>query len=242
MQEKLSFRVNSEIYPPEKEKANKETVWEHYFGRKIAFLIAPFFLKINASANQISILSIFAGVVGAIFILAGQYWQVIFGACLIQVWLILDKTDGLVARYRNQVSSFGKFLEELNGEMMAVLFFSSIGFAASQNPGFLPGFLDISPSIFLTMGLLTSLSIIFRHLINRHLESVFGGSDGVSVGGNILYKIIIKFLGIYSLAHPIFILAAIFNFLGLYTAAYFLGQVIVMLGSVIFAIQRASRI
>ena len=130
MENKLNFKISPETYPPEKEKQNKETIWEHYFARKIAFLIAPFFLKTKMSANQISVLAIVVGVIAAILIMVGDFRIILFGAILMQFWLILDKVDGVIARYRKTVTRFGEFLEEFDGTIIAALFFSSIGIAA----------------------------------------------------------------------------------------------------------------
>ena len=248
MKNELNFKISPEIYPPEKEKANKETVWEHYFARKIAFLVVPIFLKMKISANQISILAIIIGIIAAIFIMLGDFWAILSGAILMQVWLILDKVDGVIARYRKTTSKFGEFLEEFDGAIIAVLFFSSIGVAASKFPGSLPPFLQLPPYLFIILGILTSLFIIFRHLIFRHFEAVFSKEKEVkneslftSTGLAIFYKMAIKFLGIYSLAQPLLILAVIFNFLGLYTLVYSIIQGAVMLANASFLVYKASK-
>lgn len=249
MGNKLNFKVNSEIYPPEKEKANKETIWEHYFARKIAFLITPVFLKTKISANQVSILAIITGIAAATLIILGDFWQVFLGAILMQLWLILDKVDGIIARYRKIVTLFGKFLDELDGAVIAALFFSSIGVAASKFPGFLPFFLQLPPYLYIILGISTSFFVIFRHLIFRHFEAVFLKekeikSESLLNSGKlgIFYKTAIKFLGVYSLAQPLFILSIIFNFLGLYTLVYFLLQGAAMLANLSFLVYRASKI
>jgi len=249
MENKVSFEISSEIYPPEKEKANKETIWEHYFARKIAFLILPIFLKLKISANQVSVLSIITGIVGTILIAVGNFWQMFLGAILIQIWLILDKTDGLIARYRKNVSSLGKFLEELNGTTIAALFFSSIGFAASKFPG-LPVSVQNLPSIFfIILGVLTSSFVIFRQLIFNYFEAIFTKekkikSETLLETGllSTFYKITLKFSGIYSLAQPIFILAISFNFLGLYILFYFFLQFLIMLVNIIFLSFKAAEL
>jgi phosphatidylglycerophosphate synthase len=249
MENELNFKISPEIYPLEKEKENKETIWEYYFARKIAFLILPIFLKTKISANQISILSIFFGIFGTILIALGNFWQILLGAILLQIWLILDKTDGLVARYRKSISSLGKFLEELNGTIIAALFFSSTGFAASKLPGFLPFQFKLPLYFFIIFGILTSFFIIFRHLIFRHFEAIFFTENKskaeylISTGRlSIFYKIALKFLGIYSLAQPLLIFAIIFNFLGLYTLVYFIIQGIAMLTTISLLVYRASKI
>lgn len=247
MGDELNFKISSEIYPPDKEKANKETVWEHYFARKIAFLITSIFLKLKISANQISILAIITGIIAAILIMVGDFWVVLLGAILMQIWLILDKTDGIIARYRKTTSKFGEFLEEFSGAIIATLFFSSIGAAASKLPGFLPFSPQLPPYLLIILGILTSLFVIFRHLIFRHFEAVFKKeeikSESLFASGRLstFYKIAIKFLGIYSLAQPLLILAIIFNFLGLYTLVYFVIQGVAMLANVSFLVYRASK-
>jgi phosphatidylglycerophosphate synthase len=249
MENELNFKISPEIYPPEKEKANKETIWEHYFARQIAFLITPIFLKAKISANQVSILAIITGIIAAILIILGNFWMILLGAILMQIWLILDKTDGVIARYRKMESLFGKFLEEFSGSLIAALFFSSIGVAASKFPGFLPFSLQLPPYLFIILGILTSFFVIFRHLIFRHFEATCFKdkelkTESLFNSGALatFYKMAIKFLGIYSLAQPLFIFAIIFNFLGLYTLVYFIIQGLAMLANVSFLVYRASKI
>jgi len=238
--------TTSEIYPPEKEKEGKKTIWEHYFARKIAILIAPIFLKAGISANQISFLSLSAGIAGAGLIALGDFWLILAGGILMQIWLVLDKTDGLVARFRKTSTKFGEFFEELNGSLIAVLFFASISFAASKFPGFLPDFLKISSSTFVILGILTSLFVVFRHLINRYFEIIFQSKETATefFGRGLLtdlHKLTLKFSGVYSLAQPIFIMAIISNFLGLYTLIYFIIQGVAMLANLSFLVYKASK-
>ena len=238
--------VNSESYPPEKEKANRQTVWEHYFARKIAFLLASVFLKLGISANQISFLSLSAGIVGAGLIAFGDFKLILIGALLMQVWLVLDKTDGIVARLTKTSSKFGEFFEELNGSIIAVLFFISIGFAASKFPGKLANSFEISSYIFIMLGIFTSLFVLSRHLLARHFEIIFQTREIIiSFSGrgllSNLYETTIKFSGVYSLAQPIFLMAIIFNFLGFFVLAYFLIQGVLMTSSIVYLIVKASK-
>jgi len=55
-----------------------------------------------------------------------------------------------------------------------------------------------------------------------------------------LYKTAIKFLGVYSLAQPLLILAVVFNLLGLYTIIYFLMHLMVTAGILIFLLLKAK--
>lgn len=240
------FFISPEIYSPEKEKANKTTVWEYYFARKVAFFIAPVFLKFGITANFTSFLSLGSGVIGTILITFGNFWLILAGGLLMQVWLILDKTDGIIARSNKRTTKFGEFFEELNGSLVAVLFFVSIGFAAARYPGFIPSFFKIHPPLFMLLGVFTSLFVAARHLIARHFEVIFreGKNGSAYNGGGLiagLYGFTVKFSGVYSLAQIIFLLALVFNFLGLYTITYFLIQGALMLANTIYLSILASK-
>jgi len=242
----------SKIYSIEKQKEDKETVWVYYVTRKISFWITPFFLKLGISANQSSCLAIITGIMAAILIMMGNWKIVLSGAILMQVWLILDSVDGNIARYKKTFTSFGKFLEELDGAIIAALFFSSIGVAASKIPGFIPFSIEISSYLFIILGIITSFSVIFRHLISRHFQVIFYKEKEFKIESLLKpgllfpsYNLAIKFLGIYSLAQPLLILAIIFNLLGLYTIIYFLmtaGATFANISFLIFEAKRNSKI
>ena len=248
MRNKLNSQNFSEIYSTQRQKEDKETVWVYYVTRKISFWITPFFLKLGISANQASFITIITGIVAAILIMIGDYWIVLAGAILMQFWLILDSIDGNIARYRKTFTSFGKFLEELDGTIMSALFFSSIGVAASGIPGFIPFSIDIPSYWFIILGIITSFSVIFRHLISRHFEAIFFQNkefrnESLFELGFLpnFYRSAIKFLGIYSLAQPLLILAVIFNFLGLYTIVYFLMNIVGMFVNITLIILKAKK-
>jgi phosphatidylglycerophosphate synthase len=243
--ENTNLKISEEIYPSWKEKANKATIWEYYFARKIAFLVLPFLLKSGISANQISFISMIFGISAAVLISSGVFGQIILGIALMQIWLILDKTDGLVARARKTTSRFGEFMEEFNGSLIAVLFFASAGMAASGIPGVLNFY--IPQKFFILLGLATSLFAAFRHLIFCHFAAIFpevkeAGNNSLGSGRlSALYNFSVKFTGVYSLAQPIFLLAAIFGFLGLYTLAYFFLQGILLFASGAYLLVKAAK-
>lgn len=245
MIEKSTSRI--EFYSSQRQKEDKETFWVYYVTRPLSFLVTPIFLKLSLSANQVSCLGIIIGIIAAILVTTGIYWQVLTGAILMQIWLILDSVDGNIARYKKTFTLFGKFLEEINGTIMSVLFFSSVGFAASRMPGFLPQFVEIPYYMFSILGLIASFSIIFRHLISRHFEVIYYKdqefkNESLFRSGFIstIYRAAIKFLGIYSLAQPLLLLAVIFNLLGLYIIIYFPMQVTAMFVNIGFVIIKAK--
>jgi len=238
----------SKIYSEERKKEDKETLWVYYVTRPVSFLITPLFLRLGFSANQVSVLGMEIGALSAIFMIVGDYWLVLVGTILLELWLVLDSVDGNVARYRKTPTLLGKFLEEVDGAMMSALFFTSIGFAASKIPGFLPKFLNFPFYIFIILGILTSFLVIFRHLITVHYNYIFSDSKQYSPEDtfnkssiSFLYNIAIKFLGIYSLAQPLLIIAAMFNFLGIYTIVYFSMHLMVTIGTISLLFSKAKK-
>jgi phosphatidylglycerophosphate synthase len=247
MIDKVIFSNHPEVYPPNKKKGGKKTIWEHYFARRIALLItAPLFLKLKVSANQISFLSLTVGIIGTILIAIGNFWLILFGWALMQIWLILDKTDGPVARFNKNETKFGEFFEEVNGSIIAILFFISIGFAASRFPGVSIDSFSFNPSWFIMLGIFTSLFIALRHLVNIYFRIIFqGAKNEISFSNrgflNSLYKIVVKFSGVYSLAQLIFLAAIMFNFLGFYVLFYFCMQATIALTSISLLIYKALK-
>jgi phosphatidylglycerophosphate synthase len=247
MTNKAIFLNHPEVFPPNKKKEGKKTIWGYYFARRIALLItAPLFLKLKVSANQISFLSLTVGIIGTILIAIGNFWLILFSWGLIQTWLILDQTDGLVARFNKNETKFGEFFDEVNGFIITVLFFISIGFAASRFPGVSIEFFSFDQSLFIILGIFTSLFIALRHLINIYFRIIFQrAKDETSFSGrgflNSLYKIVVKFSGVYSLAQLIFLAAIIFNFLGFYILFYFCIQATIALTSISLLIYKALK-
>jgi phosphatidylglycerophosphate synthase len=82
-----------------------------YFYTKIIPLSARLFLKTGLTPNQITWLSFILCIIAGLCFLSGKYFYLITGAFLIQVGLIVDNVDGIVAKVKKSVSSYGKWLD-----------------------------------------------------------------------------------------------------------------------------------
>ncbi|KKL04929.1 hypothetical protein LCGC14_2611150 [marine sediment metagenome] len=85
-------------------------------------------LKLDLSANQITVGGFAVGVVGCYFLAKGF----LLGAVLVNVWALLDYVDGEVARRRGIANDFGRFLDNLADIAIASILFVSIGIVASR--------------------------------------------------------------------------------------------------------------
>lgn len=239
---------SQEFYSEKRKKEDKETFWVYYVTRPISFWITPLFLKMGFSANQVTYLMIAINFLFLFMMAINNYWVVLAAALLMQFRVVLDSVDGNIARYKKTFSTLGKFLEEMDGCILSAIFFSAIGLSASHFPGFLPFGIEISPFAFIILGILTSFFIVFRHLVFRHYEAVYSPAQNLKnesffagKGISVIYRTVIKFLGIYSLAQPLLVLAILFNFLGIYTILYFLMHAVAMSVNVGILFLRAAK-
>jgi phosphatidylglycerophosphate synthase len=108
---------------------------EHWAGRLYMRAVSPYFtwlfLRIGFSANQLTYLMIISGV------LAGVVAGVVPGltgalvtAVLVQLYLLLDCSDGEVARYTRQTSVAGVYLDRLGHYFSEVALLVGLGFRA----------------------------------------------------------------------------------------------------------------
>ena len=90
-----------------------------YVIRPISILFTWLFVRTPISANQVTILQEILGVIGAILFGFGRF---VLGSLFLQLGYILDCSDGEVARWKNQQSESGKFLD-LIGHMIVIPFY-----------------------------------------------------------------------------------------------------------------------
>ena len=79
--------------------------------KKIAKILAPLLINWGFSPNQITISSGIMGSVGALLFLGNTHPNFIIGSLFLQIYIILDFTDGLVARKTEKFSYFGVWLD-----------------------------------------------------------------------------------------------------------------------------------
>ncbi len=126
------------------------------FMRVICIYFTKVFLYTKTTPNQVSLLSITIGAIGAYLFSIGSYWYSIIGALLLQLMVLLDNVDGEIARYRKQTSLKGRFLEFIGNIVVEPLIFVSLSFGVYKT------ILDIR--IFL-LGSLAASAILFREIL-----------------------------------------------------------------------------
>ncbi|GLY76882.1 CDP-alcohol phosphatidyltransferase family protein [Actinoallomurus iriomotensis] len=130
--------------PGLKNRRNEEHWAGRLYMRDISPLFTWLFVRIGFSPNQLTYMMIACGVLGgaAVAVSAGGttglVWAIV-GALLIQAYLLLDCSDGEVARFRNRTSVTGVYLDRIGHYMSEVALLAGLGVRAQgawENGGY----------------------------------------------------------------------------------------------------------
>jgi len=99
--------------------------------RKISPYFTRFFIDHNVTANQVSALSIITGITANTTFIFGNYYLVLLGCFLYQLWNIFDLVDGEIARVTDVKTAGGKYLETINDPITECGFITCLGFGLS---------------------------------------------------------------------------------------------------------------
>ncbi len=92
-------------------KSYEPEPYARYFIRPISILFTWVFVRTSISANQVTVLQEILGVLGAILIGLGNLKLSLIGVLFLQLGYVLDCSDGEVARWKNQQSVKGVYLD-----------------------------------------------------------------------------------------------------------------------------------
>lgn len=106
-------------HPEEKECSDFQNhFWAYLVVRPLSFYIAPVFIWLGFSSNQVTLFGGGVLLTGIGLLLATtSHSLLLVGALLINLWYLFDFVDGVVARYHNTTSALGAFIDWLIGMM-----------------------------------------------------------------------------------------------------------------------------
>ena len=136
---------------------------------RLAKLLIPGFIKGGISANQITALSLLAGLAGGLAFLEGTREGMIWGALGFLVANVLDECDGSVARANGTSSGFGSWFDTVVGCVVHAIFFASLGIGLSQQ--------GLEP-IWAVLGLLAALGVVTATVAYVVGQGIFRGKSG----------------------------------------------------------------
>ena len=119
-------------------KRKKDPPLSRIFYRPAGFALAALFANAGVGANAVSYLSIVEGVLACALFLPNNHICHIIGAVLVNLWLILDCTDGCIARSVKS-EPFGEFADGISSYIIVALLGGAMGIAVYFEGGLLVG-------------------------------------------------------------------------------------------------------
>ena len=119
-------------------KRKKDPPLSRLFYRPAGFALAALFANAGIGANAVSYISIIEGVLACALFLPNNDTCRIIGAVLVNLWLILDCTDGCIARSVNS-EPFGEFADGISSYIIVALLGGAMGTAVYFEGGLLVG-------------------------------------------------------------------------------------------------------
>ena len=109
------------------------------FARKFSIYFTKLLLYTKITANQVTLLCIIIGVLGALVIAVGSPLMIFVGALLLELFYIFDHVDGEVARYRGTSSTTGVYLDFIGHYIVHPAMFVCLAYGSysASSAGFL---------------------------------------------------------------------------------------------------------
>ena len=115
-----TWRAFLECLPPEDDFLSRRVY------RWIGFPIFAMATRVNAKANHVTCLSLVLGILAGLAFVRGDYVWTLAGVVLLNLALGADSVDGQVARYRQEASDFGRWLDSLSDVFKLIVIFGGI--------------------------------------------------------------------------------------------------------------------
>ena len=142
-----------------------------YLLRPIAGLIVGMLYRTPVTPNQVTIVSILAGLLAAAFYVPGDSSSLVIAGLLVTTKDILDSADGQLARAKNLYSRRGRFLDSIGDFVVNLAVFAAIGWTLYETTGdswmWLWAFLALA-------GITLRVSYhVFYHTSHLHLKGAY---------------------------------------------------------------------
>jgi len=107
---------------------------EHWAGRAYGRHVSPYFtwvfVRMGVTPNQVTVVMVICGVLAGVVLAFGGLWSAVLAAVLIQIYLILDCSDGEVARYTGRTSIAGVYLDRIGHYLSELALLIGLGMRA----------------------------------------------------------------------------------------------------------------
>ncbi len=115
-------------------KRKKDPILSRIFYRRVSFVVASYCTRSGISANTVSYFSAVFAIVACMLYLINIHWVKIIAAIMINIWLVLDCTDGNLAR-SVKAQPFGEFADGISSYILVGLMCTIMGWSVYQTGG-----------------------------------------------------------------------------------------------------------
>lgn len=154
-----------------KKKNSRSSLWIQLWVRKASFPVTYLFINAGWSANMVSILSWIVVLVGAALLCINNFWTMLAGVILTNVWLILDCVDGNIARVKKKKTYMGDFFDAIAGYSPFSFTTIALGVAA-YNTSYLVAS-DYTWVLVLIGGIGSTANVYMRLIHQKYLNCYF---------------------------------------------------------------------
>lgn len=106
------------------------------YGRKVSIYLTWLFVRARVRANTVTLAMALVGIAGAAYFAAGGIVGPLLGVVLIQLYLVLDCSDGELARWQASTGATGIYLDRLGHYLVEATLFVALGGRALRSTGF----------------------------------------------------------------------------------------------------------
>jgi hypothetical protein len=101
--------------------------------RKFSKLFTWAAVRLKMTPNQVTLISFAVGLLSAYEFSRGTFWTIFAGAILLQLSIIIDCSDGELARYTRKFSGLGAWLDAITDRIKEYLVFFALAYGAAKS-------------------------------------------------------------------------------------------------------------
>lgn len=172
--------IEEKTMTPAKRAMAHNDYFAFYIGRPISYLLTIPFLYTKVTPNQVTMLSLIPLLIAFVMSYLGSTtYTFLWTWFFFFLWNLLDGVDGNMARYRKLFSRMGSVYDAMIGYVAMILQPFAWGIVAAHIPGSLSNILALPDDVYIVLGALSGIFVIFPRFIMHKAISQLGGEDAV---------------------------------------------------------------
>lgn len=142
----------------------EDPLWGHYVAQPLAARLSILLWRTPLTPHHITILSLVIGILAAFFFSFGNYTAMLVGALLLNISLILDCSDGHIARLKNLSSFMGGWMDYHADKMKDIFVLLGFTYGAAQHSPNFQTLLFVAAFVAIAFQFLRNISALHRDM------------------------------------------------------------------------------